>query len=94
MAEGLLDGVLGGEEEKIDANKGGTEPTVAAVAANLANQNPEAAAETAAMFREQTQLLKSQRNSRCGLHTRAVTIIRDMHFPKASTVSLPPQLLR
>src|ERR1019366_6710586 len=33
-------------------------------------------------------------HSRCGLHTRAVTVIRDMHFPKASTVSLPPQLLR
>jgi len=29
--------------------------------------------------------------SRCGLHTRAVTVYRDKHFPKASTVSLPPQ---
>src|ERR1700686_3891508 len=63
MAEGLLDGVLGGEEEKIDPTEGGTEPIVAAVAANLANQNPEVAAETAAMFREQTQLLKSQRKN-------------------------------
>ena len=33
-------------------------------------------------------------HSRCGLHTRAVTVNRDKHFPKASTVSLPPQLLR
>jgi hypothetical protein len=63
MAEGLLDGVLGGEEEKIDPTECGTGPIVAAVAANLANQNPEAAAETAAMFREQTQLLKSQRKN-------------------------------
>jgi hypothetical protein len=45
MAEGLLDGVLGGEEEKIDPTEGGTGPIVAAVAANLANQNPEAAAD-------------------------------------------------
>jgi tetratricopeptide (TPR) repeat protein len=63
MAEGLLEGVLGGEEEKIDPTEGGTGPIVAAIAANLANQNPEVAAETAAMFREQTQLLKSQRKN-------------------------------
>jgi hypothetical protein len=54
MAQGLLDGVLGGEEEKIDPTEGGTEPMVAAVAANLASQNPEVAAETVAMFRKQT----------------------------------------
>jgi hypothetical protein len=35
MAEGLLDGVLGGEEEKVDPTDGGTEPIVAAVAASL-----------------------------------------------------------
>jgi len=63
MAEGLLDGVLGGEEEKIEPTEGGTGPIVAAVAANLADQNPEVAAETAAMFREQTQLLRSQRKN-------------------------------
>ncbi|HEX2791682.1 MAG TPA: hypothetical protein VHN17_14730 [Steroidobacteraceae bacterium] len=63
MAQGLLDGVLGGEEEKVDQTRGGTEPIVAAVAANLANQSPEATAETAAMFRAQTQLLQAQRNS-------------------------------
>jgi len=63
MAEGLLDGVLGGEEQKIDPTVGGTEPIVAAVAANLASQNPDVAAKTAAMFEEQTQLLKSQRKN-------------------------------
>jgi len=63
MAEGLLEGVLGGEEEKIDPTVGGTEPIVAAVAANLASQNPEVAAKTAAMFEEQTQLLRLQRKN-------------------------------
>jgi tetratricopeptide (TPR) repeat protein len=61
MAEGLLDGVLGGEEEKIDPTEGGTEPMVAAVAANLASQNPEVAAETVAMFRKQTEVLEVQK---------------------------------
>ena len=60
MAEGLLEGVLGGEEEKIDPTVGGTEPIVAAVAANLAGQNPEVAAKTAAMFEQQTRLLELQ----------------------------------
>jgi tetratricopeptide (TPR) repeat protein len=63
MAEGLLDGVLGGEEEKIEPTEGGTGPIVAAVAANLADQNPEVAAETAAMFRKQTELLEVQKKN-------------------------------
>src|ERR1700688_4200683 len=63
MAEGLLDGVLGGEEEKIAPTESGTEPIVAAVAANLANQNPEVAAETAAMFRKQTEVLEVQKKN-------------------------------
>jgi tetratricopeptide (TPR) repeat protein len=63
MAEGLLDGVLGGEEEKIDSGEGGIEPIVAAVAANLSNQDPEVAAETAAMFRKQTEVLEVQKKN-------------------------------
>ena len=31
---------------------------------------------------------------RYGLHTRAVTVCRDALYPKASTISLPPSLLR
>jgi hypothetical protein len=60
MAEGLLEGVFGGEEEKIDPTVGGTEPIVAAVAADLAGQHPEVAAKTAAMFDRQTRLLELQ----------------------------------
>lgn len=63
MAEGLLDGVLGGEEEKVDASESGTEPIVAAVAANLASQNPQVTAETAAMFRKQTEVLEIQKKN-------------------------------
>jgi tetratricopeptide (TPR) repeat protein len=63
MAEGLFDGVLGGEEEKIDPTKAGAEPMVAAVAANLSNQNPQVAAETVAMFRKQTEVLQVQKTN-------------------------------
>jgi tetratricopeptide (TPR) repeat protein len=63
MAEGLFHGVLGGEEEKVDPTDGGTEPIVAAAAANLANQNPEVAVETAAMFRKQTEVLEIQKKN-------------------------------
>jgi tetratricopeptide (TPR) repeat protein len=63
MAEGLLDGVLGGEERKIDSSEGGLEPIIAAVAANLADQSSEVAAETAAMFRKQTEVLEVQKKN-------------------------------
>ena len=33
-------------------------------------------------------------HSRCGLHTRAVTVFRDTLYPKASAISSPPCLLR
>ena len=62
----MLDGVLGGEEEKIDATEGGAEPFAAAIAANLANQNPEVAAETVAFLRQQTKAIKLDRTSRTG----------------------------
>jgi tetratricopeptide (TPR) repeat protein len=63
MAEGLLDGVLGGEEAKIDPTRSGTEPMVAAVAANLSGQDPQVAAETVAMFRKQTEVLEVQKKN-------------------------------
>ena len=33
-------------------------------------------------------------HSRCGLHTRAATVYRGNCYPKASSISLPPYLLR
>jgi tetratricopeptide (TPR) repeat protein len=63
MAEGLLEGVLGGEEEEKASTKAGPEAFAAALAVNTANQNPEVAAETVAFLRKQTELLEAQRKS-------------------------------
>jgi hypothetical protein len=64
MAEGLLGGILGGEEdEKTAPARAGTEAFAAAVATNIANHSPEVAAKTAAFFEEQTELVKAQRKS-------------------------------
>jgi tetratricopeptide (TPR) repeat protein len=64
MAEGLLRGVLGGEEEDEAAStKAAPEAFAAAVAANLANHSPEVAAETVVFLRKQTELLEAQRKT-------------------------------
>jgi len=64
MAAGLFGGMLGSEAEGEPAStKAGPEAFAAAVAANIGNQSSEVAAETAAFFREQTQLVKAQRKS-------------------------------
>ena len=64
MAEGVLGGILGGEEEEKTASaRAGTEAFAAAVATNIANHSPEVAAKTAAFFEEQTELVKAQRRS-------------------------------
>jgi tetratricopeptide (TPR) repeat protein len=64
MAEGLLEGVLGGEEEQRAASTPvGAEAFAAAVAANLSNHSPEVAAETVRFLRKQTELLEAQRKS-------------------------------
>ncbi len=60
MAEGLLEGILGGEEEKIDRTVSGAEPLASAIATNLASQSPEVAAETVAFLRQQTSVLRLQ----------------------------------
>src|SRR6202140_3663060 len=64
MAEGLLGGVLGGEEdEQATSTKAAPEACAAAVAANLANHSPEVAAETVVFLRKQTELLEAQRRT-------------------------------
>jgi tetratricopeptide (TPR) repeat protein len=61
MAEGLLGGVLGGEEEdKTASTKVGAEAFAAAVAAKLSASDPEVAKDTSAFLKEQTKLLKVQ----------------------------------
>ncbi len=65
MAEGVLGGVLGGEEEKpeIEAPQAlaGAEAFAAAVAAKLSSSDPEVAQDTSAFLKEQTLLLETQR---------------------------------
>src|ERR1700722_6766096 len=64
MAEGLLGGILGGEEDKKSAAaRAGTEAFAASVATNIANQSPAVAAKTAAFLEEQAELVKAQRKS-------------------------------
>jgi len=66
MAEGLLGGVLGGEEEK-DAPEGGSDTPggadafAAAVAARLSANDPEVARKTADFLSEQAQLVQVQK---------------------------------
>ncbi len=69
MAEGLLGGVLGQEEEKSDGDvvetaasaATGAEAFAAAVAAIASRQDPAVARDTSAFLQEQTQLLKVQK---------------------------------
>jgi tetratricopeptide (TPR) repeat protein len=63
MAEGLLEGVLGGEEEKVDSTDSGPEPFAAAVAATLVHQSPAVAAKTAAFFEKQVEVLEIQKKN-------------------------------
>jgi len=65
MAEGLVGGALGGEEEKPEVEApgslAGAEAFAAAVAAIASRQDPEVARDTSAFLKEQTRLLQTQR---------------------------------
>jgi tetratricopeptide (TPR) repeat protein len=64
MPEGLLGGIVGGEDKDDAASsKVGSEAIAAAVAANRVSDNPEVAAEAAAFFREQVEVLKVQKKT-------------------------------
>jgi tetratricopeptide (TPR) repeat protein len=66
MAEGLLGGILGEEDEKPDVEASETlaaaDAFAAAVAARLSASDPEVARDTSAFLKEQTQLLKVQKD--------------------------------
>jgi tetratricopeptide (TPR) repeat protein len=63
MAEGLLGGMLGGEEDRPESEDVKAAAFAAAVAANLSSHSPEVAAKTATFLHEQTRLLKTQRKA-------------------------------
>jgi tetratricopeptide (TPR) repeat protein len=64
MAEGVLSGILGDEDEKPEVEApsalAGAEPFAAAVAAKLAGDDPEVARNTSVFLQKQTQLLEIQ----------------------------------
>jgi tetratricopeptide (TPR) repeat protein len=66
MADDLLDGILGGEDEKPEVEApqalAGAEAFAAATAAIESRQDPRVARETARFLREQTRLLETQRH--------------------------------
>src|SRR5450755_789826 len=65
MAEGMFGGMLGGEDEKPDAEApealAGAEAFAAAVAAIASRQDPQVARDTSAFLRDQSELLKLQK---------------------------------
>jgi hypothetical protein len=64
MAEGLLNGILGGDaEEKAAAKEAGPEAFAAAVASSAAKETPEVAAKTVAFFDKHIEVLEIQRKT-------------------------------
>jgi hypothetical protein len=65
MAEGLLSGILGEEDEKAEVETpdamAGAEPFASAVAAKLAGNDPEVARRTSDFLIDQSQLLRVQK---------------------------------
>ena len=64
MAEGMLGGILGGEDEKPEVEApqalAGAEAFAAAVAARLSSSDPEVARDTSLFLKRQAQLLQIQ----------------------------------
>ena len=77
MAEGLVGGALGDEEEKPDVEApgalAGAEAFAAAVAAIASRQDPEVARDTSAFLKEQTRLLQTQRRHLDDEHSLRMT---------------------
>jgi tetratricopeptide (TPR) repeat protein len=80
MAESLLGGILGEDEEKPEAEApealAGTEAFAAAVAAKLAGSDPEVARDTSAFLRDQSHLLKLQAKYLEDEHTARLHYLR------------------
>jgi hypothetical protein len=83
MAEGLVGGALGDEEEKPEVEApgalAGAEAFAAAVAAIASRQDPEVARDTSAFLKEQTRLLQTQRRHLDDEHALRTTRLSSMH---------------
>ena len=80
MAESLLGGILGDDEEKPEVEApealAGTEAFAAAVAARLAGSDPEVARDTSAFLRDQSHLLRVQAKYLEDEHTARLHYLR------------------
>ena len=81
MAEGLLGGILGGEDEKPEGESpdalARAEAFAAAIAVKLAGSDPEVARETSAFLKEQTELLKVQKEHAKDEHALRIAHLRN-----------------
>jgi tetratricopeptide (TPR) repeat protein len=80
MADDLLTGVLGGEDEQPETEApqalAGAEAFAAALAAKLSSSDPEVARDTSAFLKEQTRLLETQRRHLEDEHASRLTQLR------------------
>ena len=95
MAEGILGGMLGGEEEKPEVEApealAGAEAFAAAVAAKIAGNDPGVARKTEEFLSEQTELLKVQKEHLKDEHEARLHYLRGQ--ARAVGVGLPPSAL-
>ena len=81
MAEGLLKGVLGGEEDKPEVEApdalAGAEAFASAVAAKLAGNDPGVARKTEEFLSEQSRLLRTQNKHLEDEHTMRLAHMRN-----------------
>jgi tetratricopeptide (TPR) repeat protein len=80
MAQGLLGGILGGDEKpEVEASEAlaGAEAFAAAIAAKLAGSDPDVARDTSAFLKKQAQLLETQNNHLKEEHALRVAHLRN-----------------
>jgi hypothetical protein len=92
MAEGLVGGALGDEEEKPEVEApgalAGAEAFAASVAAIASRQDPEVARDTSAFLKEQTRLLQTQRRHLDDEHALRTTRLSSMHRRRPGTTKV------
>jgi hypothetical protein len=81
VAEGILGGVLGDEDDKSEVEAphalAGAEAFASAVTAKLAGNDPEVARNTSAFLKEQTELLKVQKEHLKDEHALRIAHLRN-----------------
>ncbi len=82
MAEGMLGGILGGEDEKPEVEApealAGAEAFAAAIAAIASRQDPQVARDTSAFLKKQTELLETQNEHLKDEHALRIAHLRNV----------------